>query len=136
MVFIFIAAPAWAAPLDSNQGKESSINISPKSMNLLRSGTGYIADAGNSSLYIECETSAYYPVDIIGLEINLQRWNGNSWTTIQTFNYTNLNSDEIRKTLGAPALSGYSYRLVTKHFCQDGINYEYIYTTTKGITVY
>jgi hypothetical protein len=131
LVFTLIAVPVWAAP-----ARESSADIGIRSMTMLQNGTAYIADAGGQTLFIRCDTQAYFSVAKIGLEINLQRWNGSSWTTIQTMPFYNTYSSYIRKDLSVPALSGYSYRLVTKHYCENGANYEYLYTTTSGITVY
>ncbi|NLI91251.1 MAG: hypothetical protein GX434_03345 [Peptococcaceae bacterium] len=136
LILTLVAVPVWAAPNASAIDRENPVQNGTQSMTMLQDGTSYIADAGGSTLYISCQTYAYYSVPEIGLEINVQRWNGSSWVTIQTIPFYNTYSNYIGKNITVPAMSGYSYRLVTKHYCENGANYEYLYTTTNGITVY
>lgn len=133
LLLTFIAFPAWAAPYTSSSNATLD-DVGIRSFNMLMDGTSEIT-ADTASIAVRCTTSAYYPVDEIGLVINIQRWDGNSWSTIKTISYADYYSDYILKGFNYAVEPGYSYRLYTKHYCSDGMSYESAYSTTNGVYV-
>ncbi len=129
------ALPVWAESSNVKDFSNSPIVVAPRAMTMLQQGSANLSVIGTGNLLINCSTTAFYSVDEIGLEIRLQRWNGSSWTTIQTFPFANLNSSYITKTFTTYVARGYNYRLYTKHYCSDGMSYEYTYSTTGQVSV-
>lgn len=115
MVFLLVGAnTALASPPQVNT------LVAPKSYVTLTGGNSVIVDNGDRTINISGYTSTAYPVDKIGLNLNLQYLSNGSWYTLNTYSFSNYNSDYISggKTLGVSG--GYNYRVVGEHTSLDG----------------
>jgi hypothetical protein len=106
------ALPVWAES-SSKAFTSNPVVVAPRAMTMLQEGTAFLSVTGSGNLVVNCSTSAFYSVDEIGLEIHLQRRNGSSWTTVQTFPFAKYNSSSITKVFSTNAAKGYNYRLYT-----------------------
>ncbi|WP_427340847.1 hypothetical protein [Caloranaerobacter sp. DY30410] len=89
-----------------------------------------IHDLGEGALYIKASTMATTSVDILTLNVYLEKWNGSSWETISTWSKSAYLTDEIYfDTVYIGAEIGEKYRVKTIHSVNINDNEET--TTTK-----
>jgi hypothetical protein len=66
--------------------------VSPAAFQTISGGQCTIVNNGNGTINISGSTSTYYPVEQIGLKLNLQYLSGGQWYTLDNYSYYNYNS--------------------------------------------
>lgn len=96
----------------------------------LESGGGYISYVGNQKVLISGETMGTVHVDMIGVQITLQRWTGTAWVDVySTPNVVSSQSAYVYKDAVVGVSEGYYYRVKTTHWTKHG-------NTTEEGTLY
>jgi len=116
------AVPAFAAAPQKSVGTISD-SIGIRSFNMINDGESRIINNGDGSVTITGWTSTYYAVDSVKVTLNLQKYTSSGWATINSYTFTDYNSDYVSgaKTL---AVTPGEYRVNGVHEAEDGFSDE------------
>lgn len=88
---------------------------------------------GKASIY--GETLCNHVIEEIGLEMYLEKYNGNSYVSYDSWNYVEYNTYEATETFNKSVDKGFYYRLRGYHYALDDVLFESVSTTTNGLPI-
>lgn len=124
---LLFAQTSWAA-----EDQAPAIN-GIEAMQYLAGGSCGITNNLNGTITLTGDTYAYSSVDIVGLTLYLQRWNGTSWINVYSSTFENFNSTQVSGTKLLSVTTGYSYRAYAKHYIKDGALTETGYSASTSV---
>ncbi len=94
-----------------------------------------IRDIGNDQVSLYGWTRCNRDCDTVGVELQLQRWNGSSWSTIGTYRWEAFDTDYNWGLRTVTVSPDYYYRVKSYHYANDGSIHDYTYAATGAIYI-
>lgn len=114
----------------------SEIEIyNPARGNILNRGVARISNNGNGSVNAYGAVMAAVQCDTLKLVMNVQRLEGNSWSTVKTYSDTVSNSGLLTKSYNCSVKGGYYYRVMAACIATKGGVTETQLPNTSGIWI-
>lgn len=109
----------YGSSADVENAKDSNVQIdiiyTPTSNLFIDRTVSTIHDIGRGFVSIEASTRTFSTVDRLSLTIYLERWNGSSWTTVNTWSSNRTNTNSIRYETASSVNRGDTYRVRISH---------------------
>lgn len=127
MVLVLIAPESGKAIASTNQvlieppPDMSPFTIFDPNYQYLEDGFGGLSHLGGGKVNVWGHSFGTINVDVIGVQVTLQRWNGTAWVDVSAgSNVTATNDSYAYSSRNTSVSTGYYYRVKTKHWIEYG----------------
>lgn len=115
--------PTDGIKAEGKVGKSGQVSI--QSTTYLANGSSSIEVTGSGQVRVSGNSQAYSPVDVISVDLYLQRWNGSSWVDIANAGrFSNYNATSTTGSSLVNVTPGYYYRTKAVHWINEEQTHE------------
>lgn len=94
-----------------------------------------IADLDDGEVELYAWTQCNRDCEEVSVELQLQRWTGSRWMTLGTYNFAGFDTDYTWGKKKVSVAGGYTYRVKSRHYAEDGSISDQTTAATGGIYI-